>query len=126
LVSRTHKFMPCIHISWQCGSDTLRKLMLRSYLTDRYTSRINKIKELMPHACIGVDVITGFPGETEEEFLKTYNFLQEADISYLHVFTYSERANTLAADMQGKVPLKERKKRTQILRILSEIGRAHV
>lgn len=119
-VSRSQKFMPHFHIPLQSGSDTVLKLMRRRYLTDLYTSRINKIKELMPHACIGVDVITGFPGETEEEFLKTYNFLQEADISYLHVFTYSERANTLAADMQGKVPLRERKKRTQMLRILSE------
>ena len=118
-VSRSQKFMPHFHIPLQSGSDTVLKLMRRRYLTVLYTSRINKIKELMPHACIGVDVITGFPGETEEEFLKTYNFLQEADISYLHVFTYSERANTLAAGMSEVVPMNIRHERNKQLRNLS-------
>ena len=94
--------------------------MKRRYLTKLYTDRVAKIREVMPDSCIGVDVIVGFPGETEEEFLKTYNFLNELPISYLHVFTYSERENTEAAEMDGIVPISERKKRNKMLRILSE------
>ena len=94
--------------------------MKRRYLTKLYTDRIAKIREVMPDACIGVDVIVGFPGETEEKFLETYNFLNELPISYLHVFTYSERENTEAAEMQGVVPIPERKQRSKMLRILSE------
>ena len=88
-------------------------------MKELYVDRVKKIKEVMPHACIGVDVIVGFPGETEEHFLETYNFLNELDISYLHVFTYSERDNTPAANMDGVVPKKVRAKRSKMLRGLS-------
>ena len=94
--------------------------MKRRYLTALYTSRVNKIREILPDAAIGVDVIVGFPGETEEKFLETYNFLAELPISYLHVFTYSERDNTGAVSMDGVVPISERKRRNKMLRILSE------
>ncbi len=119
-VSTSEKFMPHFHIPLQSGSDKILKLMRRRYLTNLYVSRIEKIKTLMPHACIGVDIITGFPGETDDDFTKTYNFLNNLDVSYLHVFTYSERENTLAKQMNDVVPVSERKKRTNMLRILSE------
>jgi threonylcarbamoyladenosine tRNA methylthiotransferase MtaB len=93
--------------------------MRRRYLKELYVDRVNKIKDLMPHACIGVDVIVGFPGETDELFLETYNFLNELDISYLHVFTYSERDNTEAATMNNVVPKNVRTKRSKMLRGLS-------
>jgi threonylcarbamoyladenosine tRNA methylthiotransferase MtaB len=93
--------------------------MRRRYMSDLYIDRVSKIKEVMPNACIGVDVIVGFPGETDEHFLETYNFLNQLDISYLHVFTFSERDNTPAAEMSGVVPLKIRKKRSKMLRGLS-------
>ncbi|MXV38541.1 tRNA (N(6)-L-threonylcarbamoyladenosine(37)-C(2))-methylthiotransferase MtaB [Flavobacteriaceae bacterium Ap0902] len=118
--TRSQRFVPHFHIPLQSGSDEILKKMKRRYLTGLYQERVSKIKEVMPHACIGVDVIVGFPGETEEEFLKTYNFLNKLDISYLHVFTYSERDNTEAIDFEGVVPIKERKKRNKMLRILSE------
>jgi threonylcarbamoyladenosine tRNA methylthiotransferase MtaB len=95
------------------------KSMRRRYLTALYTERVAHIRRVMPHACIGVDVIVGFPGETETDFLETYNYLNALDISYLHVFTYSERDNTDAAGMAGAVPLADRKKRNKMLRILS-------
>ncbi|WP_304342910.1 tRNA (N(6)-L-threonylcarbamoyladenosine(37)-C(2))-methylthiotransferase MtaB [Chryseobacterium koreense] len=120
LVSKSKSFVPHFHIPLQSGSDELLKKMKRRYLTKLYTDRISKIREVMPDACIGVDVIVGFPGETEEEFLKTYYFLNELPISYLHVFTYSERENTEAAEMDGIVPIADRKKRNKMLRILSE------
>lgn len=101
------------------------KRMNRRYLSERYVSRVEKIKRTMPHCCIGVDVITGFPGETEEEFLKTYNFLNELDVSYLHVFTYSERPNTAALEMDGIVPKSERNDRSKMLRGLSEKKRRY-
>lgn len=94
--------------------------MRRRYKRNLYVERVNRIKEVMPDACIGVDVIVGFPGETEEDFMDTYRFLNELNISYLHVFTYSERENTDAALMPGVVPIHERKKRNKMLRILSE------
>lgn len=119
-VSRSEKFMPHFHIPLQSGSDKILKLMRRRYLTNLYISRVEKIKLLMPHACIGVDVITGFPGETDADFTETYNFLNKLDVSYLHVFTYSERENTLAENMAEVVPVAERKRRTNMLRILSE------
>jgi threonylcarbamoyladenosine tRNA methylthiotransferase MtaB len=93
--------------------------MKRRYLRELYVDRVEKIREVMPHACIGVDVIVGFPGESDEHFLETYNFLNELDISYLHVFTYSERDNTEAAEMDGIVPQKVRGKRSKMLRGLS-------
>ena len=120
LVSKSRSFVPHFHIPLQSGSDDLLKLMKRRYLTKLYSDRIYKIREVMPDSCIGVDVIVGFPGETKEKFLETYNFLNELPISYLHVFTYSERENTEAAEMAGVVPVPERKKRNKMLRILSE------
>jgi len=103
----------------QSGSDELLKKMKRRYLRKTYTDRVKKIKEKMPNACIGVDVIVGFPGETDEHFLETYNYLNDMDISYLHVFTYSERPNTEAIAMDGVVPKNIRAKRSKMLRGLS-------
>lgn len=120
LVSKSRSFVPHFHIPLQSGSDELLKKMKRRYLTKLYKDRVAKIREVMPHAAIGVDVIVGFPGETEELFMETYNFLNELPITYLHVFTYSERENTEAAAMDGIVPIPERKKRNKMLRILSE------
>lgn len=118
-VANSKRFVPHFHIPLQSGSDKILKLMRRRYLREVYVNRVAKIKALMPHCCIGVDVIVGFPGETEEEFLETYNFLNGLDISYLHVFTYSERPNTDAIEMQGVVPVNERRRRNKMLRILS-------
>ncbi|MDX1278983.1 tRNA (N(6)-L-threonylcarbamoyladenosine(37)-C(2))-methylthiotransferase MtaB [Oceanihabitans sediminis] len=118
-VANSRTFVPHFHIPLQSGSNEILKLMRRRYMKELYVDRVNKIKELMPHACIGVDVIVGFPGETDELFLETYNFLTELDISYLHVFTYSERDNTVAAEMDGVVPKKVRAKRSKMLRGLS-------
>lgn len=120
-VAESKRFVPHFHIPLQSGSDNMLRKMNRRYLTDLYQDRVETIKRLMPHACIGVDVIVGHPGETEEEFLKTYNFLNELDISYLHVFTYSERANTRAVEMEDfVVPVGTRHERSKMLRILSE------
>jgi len=118
-VNSSNKFVPHFHIPLQSGSDYLLKKMRRKYDTDLYSSRIRLIKKLMPHACIGVDVIVGFPGETEEEFNKTIEYLKSLPISYLHVFTYSERANTNAPKMNDIVPMDIRRKRSKQLRILS-------
>src|SRR5690554_6120465 len=118
-VGNSNSFVPHFHIPLQSGSDEVLKLMRRRYLGNLYIDRVNKIKEIMPHACIGVDVIVGFPGETDEHFLTTYNFLNQLDISYLHVFTYSERDNTNAAEMDGVVPKRVRDKRSKMLRGLS-------
>ncbi len=120
LVSRSRSFVPHFHIPLQSGSDDLLKKMKRRYLTGLYSDRITKIREVMPHCAIGVDVIVGFPGETEEKFMETYDYLNSLPVSYLHVFTYSERENTEAAEMDGVVPVAERKKRNKMLRILSE------
>ncbi len=120
LVSKSRSFVPHFHIPLQSGSDDLLKKMKRRYLTKLYRERVSKIREVMPDAAVGVDVIVGFPGETEEKFMETYNFLNELPITYLHVFTYSERENTEAAGMDGVVPVAERKKRNKMLRILSE------
>ena len=119
VVSKSRAFVPHFHIPLQTGNNELLKLMKRRYLRELYVDRVNKIKEVMPHACIGVDVIVGFPGETEERFLDTYNFLIELDVSYLHVFTYSERDNTEAAEMNDVVPKNIRSKRSKMLRGLS-------
>jgi threonylcarbamoyladenosine tRNA methylthiotransferase MtaB len=118
-VSKSNSFVPHFHIPLQSGSDELLKKMKRRYLRKTYTNRVYKIKEVMPNACIGVDVIVGFPGETDELFLETYNYLNEIDISYLHVFSYSERPNTEAVDLNGVVPKKVRAKRSKMLRGLS-------
>lgn len=119
-VSKSKRFVPHFHIPLQSGSDAVLKKMKRRYLTDLYLNRIQQIRSLMPDACIGVDVIVGFPGETDELFEETYNFLNQLPISYLHVFTYSERPNTEAAELDGIVPNEVRKKRNKMLRILSE------
>lgn len=118
-VSNSNTFVPHFHIPLQSGSDILLKKMKRRYLRKVYTDRVAKIKEVMPNACIGVDVIVGFPGETDELFLETYNYLADLNISYLHVFTYSERPNTEAVEMDGVVPKKVRAKRSKMLRGLS-------
>ncbi len=118
-VGNSTSFVPHFHIPLQSGSDTLLKKMKRRYLSATYTDRVSKIKEVMPNACIGVDVIVGFPGETDQAFLETYNYLNELDISYLHVFTYSERPNTEAVLFDYVVPKNIRNKRSKMLRGLS-------
>jgi threonylcarbamoyladenosine tRNA methylthiotransferase MtaB len=122
-VSKSNKFVPHFHIPLQSGSDKLLSLMRRRYKRSLYKDRVSYIKENMPYACIGVDVITGFPSETEEDFMDTYQFLEDLDISYLHVFTYSERPNTLAIEMEQAIPPHIREARTRKLRALSEIKR---
>jgi threonylcarbamoyladenosine tRNA methylthiotransferase MtaB len=119
-VSASEKFVPHFHIPLQSGSNKILKLMKRRYQRELYQERIVAIKNLIPDCCIGVDVIVGFPGETDQDFLDTYNFLNDLDISYLHVFTYSERANTTAISLKGSVPGNIRHERTARLRILSE------
>ncbi|MBX9449031.1 MAG: tRNA (N(6)-L-threonylcarbamoyladenosine(37)-C(2))-methylthiotransferase MtaB [Taibaiella sp.] len=118
-VAESRTFMPHFHIPLQSGSDEILAKMRRRYRTDLYRSRIERIKDKMPHACIGVDVIVGFPGETERHFEETFRFLHDIDISYLHVFTYSERANTLAVEMDETVPVPVRKERNKVLSNLS-------
>ncbi|MFN8274399.1 MAG: tRNA (N(6)-L-threonylcarbamoyladenosine(37)-C(2))-methylthiotransferase MtaB [Flavobacteriaceae bacterium] len=118
-VAGSRTFVPHFHIPLQSGSNDILKLMKRRYMRELYAERVAKIREVMPHACIGVDVIVGFPGETDERFLETYHFLNELDISYLHVFTYSERDNTEAVEMSGVVPANVRAKRSKMLRGLS-------
>ena len=119
MVSKSRVFVPHFHIPLQSGSDTVLKKMKRRYLTGLYRDRITTIQRQMPHACIGVDVIVGFPGETEEDFLETYAFLNQLGVSYLHVFTYSERDRTEAASMSEVVPMAIRNKRSKMLRGLS-------
>lgn len=118
-VSKSRTFVPHFHIPLQSGSNDILKLMKRRYLRELYLERATRIKEVMPDCCIGVDVIVGFPGETDEHFLETYNFLNDLDISYLHVFTYSERDKTEAVEMEGVVPMEVRNKRSKMLRGLS-------
>jgi threonylcarbamoyladenosine tRNA methylthiotransferase MtaB len=119
-VAQSHKFVSHFHIPLQSGSNKILKLMRRRYQRELYANRVAKIKSLMPHCCIGVDVIVGFPGETQEDFLETYQFLNDLNISYLHVFTYSERDNTLAAAMDNAVPGNLRADRSKMLHILSD------
>ena len=118
-VAQSRKFMPHFHIPLQSGSNTILGLMRRRYKRELYASRIATIKQLMPHCCIGVDVIVGFPSESDAHFQETVDFLHEADISYLHVFTYSERDNTQALDIKPVVPIPVRQERNKILRNLS-------
>ena len=119
-VAKSKRFVPHFHVPLQSGSDKILKSMRRRYLSNLYVDRVSAIKKAMPHACIGVDVIVGFPGETNEDFLETYNFINGLDISYLHVFTYSERPNTDAVELKDIVPVSVRKERNKMLRILSE------
>ena len=118
-VSNSKKFMPHFHIPLQSGSNKILGLMKRRYKKELYAERIGLIKTVMPHCCIGADVIVGFPGETDADFMETFNFLHQLDVSYLHVFTYSERANTLAAEMKPPVPANVRNERNKMLRNLS-------
>ena len=124
-VAGSQRFAPHFHVPLQSGSNKVLRLMRRRYVRELYAQRVAWIKSLMPGCCIGVDVIVGFPGETEADFLDTYHFLNELDISYLHVFTYSERANTPALTLPGSVPAAERAKRSQMLHILSDKKRRH-
>lgn len=119
VVAQSDSFVPHFHVPLQSGSNDILKKMKRRYMRELYVDRVEKIKEVLPNACIGVDVIVGFPGETEDHFLETYNFLNELDISYLHVFTYSERDNTEASKMNNVVPKNVRSKRSKMLRGLS-------
>nr|WP_297307257.1 tRNA (N(6)-L-threonylcarbamoyladenosine(37)-C(2))-methylthiotransferase MtaB [uncultured Flavobacterium sp.] len=124
-VSKSKTFVPHFHIPLQSGSNDILKKMKRRYMRELYQDRVSKIREVMPNACIGVDIIVGFPGETDELFLETYNFLNDLDISYLHVFTYSERDNTEAIEFEGVVPANVRSKRSKMLRGLSVKKRRH-
>ena len=119
-VAASKRFVPHFHIPLQSGSDKILGLMRRRYKRELYADRVAKIKALMPDCCIGVDVIVGFPGETREDFIDTYNFLNDLNVSYLHVFTYSERENTLASEMNGSVPGSTRAERSKMLHILSD------
>lgn len=118
-VAQSKRFMPHFHIPLQSGNNEILGKMKRRYQRELYQDRVTKIKELMPHSCIGVDVIVGFPGETQDHFTDTYNFINSLDISYLHVFTYSERDHTEAIKMENAVEFSERKRRNKMLRILS-------
>ena len=118
-VSKSDSFVPHFHIPLQSGSDELLKSMKRRYNTTLYSDRIERIKTQMPQSCIGVDVIVGYPGETEDLFLETYNYLSALDISYLHVFSYSQRANTEADVMENQIPKAVKNKRSKMMRILS-------
>ena len=122
---QSKKFMPHFHIPLQSGSNKMLKSMKRRYTSQEYSDRLNKIKSLDQDACIGVDVIVGYPTESEEDFFETYNFLKNHDISYLHVFTYSERANTKAINLEPVVPYEERARRSKILRELSDQKKDH-
>ncbi len=124
-VAQSRRFAPHFHMPLQSGNDKQLQQMRRRYRRELYAERVALIKQLLPHCCIGVDVIVGFPGETEEDFLETYRFINELDVSYLHVFTYSERPNTPAAEMEGAVPMEERRRRNQMLTILSDKKRRY-
>ncbi len=119
-VAKSKRFMPHFHIPLQSGSNKILGLMQRRYQRELYKDRVEKVKQEMPHACIGVDVIVGFPSESEADFLETYNFIRDLDISYMHVFTYSERQNTKALDIEPVVPMPVRNERNLMLRNLSE------
>jgi threonylcarbamoyladenosine tRNA methylthiotransferase MtaB len=119
-VAQSQRFVPHFHIPLQSGAVEMLKNMRRRYKREVYTEKVAQIKQLMPHCCIGVDVIVGHPGETDDHFLETYNYLNELDVSYLHVFTYSERPNTHALTLSGTVPAHIRSERSQKLHILSE------
>jgi threonylcarbamoyladenosine tRNA methylthiotransferase MtaB len=119
-VAQSQRFAPHFHMPLQSGNNKQLKAMRRRYQRELYAERVAMIKNHLPHCCVGVDVIVGFPGETEDDFLETYRFINELDISYLHVFTYSERPNTPAATMSEVVPMAERRRRNEMLSILSQ------
>ena len=120
MVSTSEKLLPHFHIPLQSGSDKILQLMKRKYLRKVFAGRVNRIKELMPDACIAADVIVGFPGETNEDFDDAYEFIKNLDVTYLHVFTYSERPGTKALQMEGKVDEREKRRRSKLLHELSE------
>ena len=124
-VAQSQRFVPHFHIPLQSGNNKQLRQMRRRYQRELYAERVKQIKELMPHCCIGVDVIVGFPGETDEDFRETYRFINDLDVSYLHVFTYSERPNTPAFEMAEVVPIHVRRERNEMLRILSEKKKRH-
>lgn len=124
-VAQSKRFMPHFHIPLQSGSDRMLKLMRRRYFSEQYADRVAYIKKLMPHCCIGADVIVGFPSENDHDFLETYRFLNDLDVSYLHVFTYSERDNTTALAIEPIVPLTVRHERSTMLHILSDKKRRY-
>ena len=124
-VAQSRRFAPHFHMPLQSGNDKQLQQMRRRYKRNLYAERVQSIKSKMPHCCIGVDVIVGFPGETTEDFLETYRFIESLDVSYLHVFTYSERDNTPAAEMPDVVPMAERRRRNEMLTILSEKKRRY-
>lgn len=124
-VARSERFVPHFHMPLQSGNNKQLRQMRRRYKRELYAERVAKIKELMPHCCIGADLIVGFPGEAEEDFVETCRFVNELDVSYLHVFTYSERPGTPAMEMEGAVDMEERRRRNQMLTILSEKKRRH-
>ena len=123
--AKSNRFVPHFHVPLQSGNNKQLKMMRRRYKRELYADRVENIKRVMPHCCIGVDVIVGFPSETEEDFLETYRFVNELDISYLHVFTHSERTNTPAAEMENPVPMQIRRQRNEMMRILSEKKRRY-
>jgi threonylcarbamoyladenosine tRNA methylthiotransferase MtaB len=124
-VAESQKFMPHFHIPLQSGSNKILGLMRRRYRRDLYAERVGLIKKLMPHCAVGVDVIVGFPAETEENFIETFDFLHQLNVSYLHVFTYSERDNTKALEIKPVVPVNIRHERNKILRNLSYKKQQH-
>jgi threonylcarbamoyladenosine tRNA methylthiotransferase MtaB len=124
-VSSSRAFLPHFHIPLQSGSPKILRDMKRRYTLQQYEDRINFIKKIMPHCCIGVDVIVGFPGESDKEFSETFEFLHHLDVSYFHVFTYSERNNTPASEMKDVVPMETRRERNESLRILSQKKKNH-
>jgi threonylcarbamoyladenosine tRNA methylthiotransferase MtaB len=124
-VAGANRFMPHFHMPLQSGSNEILKNMRRRYLRELYADRVHSIKNLMPHACIGVDVITGFPGETDDHFLDSYCFLRDLEVDYIHAFTYSERSDTPAATMAGSIPIPIRRERSQQLRQLSQKKKHH-
>ncbi len=119
-VAESNRFVPHFHMPLQSGNNKQLRIMKRRYKKELYQDRVNSIRKVMPNACIGVDVIVGFPGETDEDFLETYNFINQLDINYLHVFTFSERNNTPAAQMEDVVPMEKRRKRNEMLTLLSK------
>lgn len=124
-VAQSERFLPHFHMPLQSGNNKQLREMRRRYKRELYADRVQQIKTLMPHACIGVDVIVGFPGESENDFLETYRFINDLDISYLHVFTYSKRPNTPAFEREDHIPLQERRRRNKMLNILSDKKRRH-
>ena len=124
-IAQSNRFVPHFHIPLQSGSDRILKLMRRRYNRKLYADRVTMIKTLMPECCIGVDVMVGFPGEIERDFLESFNFISELDVSYLHVFTYSEREKTEALNIQGAVTREEGARRSKILHFLSEKKKRH-